>query len=135
MNDPSMNKMKSLGLLLLTILTLGIFKSVYRRLYTPFRQLFLLFIATGYSFLIALGLFCAIAYELQIITDHFQGMKAMLTDPRFGYTLFTALFLSVWVTLLATLSWYFNEQTLWERTLSWTERFQRGLKRLTVRAK
>ena len=116
MSEAQLNRMKSIGILVLAIMTLGIFKSVYRRLYTPFRQLFLVLISTGYSFLIALALFCAVAHELKIITEHFQEMKSMLTAPNFGYTIFGALFVSIWVTLTACLNWYFNELTLVEKT-------------------
>lgn len=116
MSDVQLNRMKSLGVMLLAIMTLGIFKSVYRRLYTPFRQLFMLLISTGYSFLIALALFCAIAHELKIITEHFSEMKDMLSAPEFGYSIFAAIFISVFVTLTACLNWYFNELTLVERT-------------------
>ena len=116
MSDVQLNRMKSFGVMLLAIMTLGIFKSVYRRLYFPFRPLFMLLISTGYSFLIALALFCAIAHELKIITEHFSGMKAMLTATAFGYAIFGAIFISVFVTLTACLNWYFNEMTLVERT-------------------
>lgn len=129
MSDVQLNRMKSFGVMLLAIMTLGIFKSVYRRLYTPFRQLFMLLISTGYSFLIALALFCAIAHELKIITEHFAGMKAMLTAPEFGYSIFGAIFISVFVTLTACLNWYFNELTLVERTQRAHEKAVGWLKR------
>lgn len=107
--------MRTFGIALLTVLTLGIFKSVYRRLVFPFNQLFLAVIAVGYSFLLALGAFCAVAYQLRIISEQFTDMHPLLSSLELGYAIFGALFASAFVTLSATLSWYFNEQTLWER--------------------
>jgi uncharacterized membrane protein YGL010W len=116
MRDVTGQQVKGIALVVLTILTLGIFKSVYRRLMTPFRQVFLLVITTGYAFLLALAVFCAVSYELQIIGEHFEGMKPVLADVTFGYAVFAALFVAMFVTLGSTLSWYFNEKSMWERT-------------------
>jgi hypothetical protein len=135
MSEAQLNRMKSFGIMLLAIMTLGIFKSVYRRLCTPFKQLFLLLISSGYSFLIALALFCAIAHELKIITEHFQEMKTMLASPEFGYGIFIALYVSVWITLTASLNWYFNELTIVERTKQAHEKVSDWLLGLFKRAK
>ena len=111
MSDTSIERIRTLGLVLLTVLTLGLFKSVYRKLGTPFRQLFLGLIATAYGFLLSLAAFCAITWQLHMITDHFTEMRPLLAEARFGYAIFGAVFAATWITMASVLHWYFNEIT------------------------
>lgn len=129
MVNANLPRMKAIGLVILAIITLGVFKSVYRRLVWPLRPLFLFALAASYAALAALALFCAIAHELKVVTEHFEGLRPLLASTEVGVGIFAALYGALFLTLFATLRWYFHERSLAERARGGGERISAWLKK------
>lgn len=109
------HRLRSIGIIVLAVVTLGVFKSVYRRLYSPFKQVFLCLLSAVYALLLSVTVLFVVARQLQQIGQQFPDLAPVLRSKELGLGLFGLIFVVFYLSVISLLGWYFEQRTMIER--------------------